>query len=96
MENAYLAILFGTAAANAAFFTEVVKELNAVSANRVKRAESAANTTALAFICDLPQADLAKRMTPLWRPEDRLWVIPLTNPILIDKAIMEWLRKHSK
>jgi hypothetical protein len=92
--NAYLALFFGKPEELRDFAKEAMQTLNKIADGKVKRAESAAGITAVAFVTDVPRQEIRKRLSPLWRPEQRLWIIPVAGALMIDKVLMDWVRKH--
>ena len=96
MKSSYIVLIFADAASAASYLREVAETVRAVSAGQMKRAESAPGITALAFVTDKDRAATMRALEPLWRMEQRLWVLPLDSdppPLFIDKAIADWARK---
>lgn len=93
---AYAAFIFAKQQDNISYMKDVAAVIKTLAGANFKRAESAAAITTLAFITQADRAAVTKAFLPLWRPEQRVWVFPLDGepkPILIDKALMEWVRK---
>jgi hypothetical protein len=94
----YLCLMFCKQEELRTFAKEVAEVLQRVAGSNIKRAESAAGVTAVAFISSWPSDRLHSAFWDLWRREQRVWVLPLSSRqgsnLMIDLAIMEWVRKH--
>lgn len=92
--KAYLAIVFAKhAAENQSYLAEVAAAIKSVAGNNLKRGENAASLTTIAFLTDKDDEFIRKIFLDLWRPENRTWVVPMDEPVLADKSIMDWIRK---
>lgn len=91
--NAYVALMFCKQADLRAFGPEVAAAIRQVAGTRFKYAEGAAGVVATGFMTDADWASITKAFAPLWRPEQRCWVLALQGQMLIDKALMDWCRK---
>jgi hypothetical protein len=92
--DAYLAFFFGKAEELRSFAAEAMAAITQLSEGKVKRAESAAGITAVAFMTSRSRSEIHKALEPYWRREQRLWVLPVKDALLIDKAIMDWVRRQ--
>lgn len=90
--NGYLALMFCSPQDLRSYAPDVMKVIQQVAGTNFKRGESAAHVTAIAFRSDKSPADISKAFQDLWRREQRTWVLPLDQPLLIDKALMDWSR----
>lgn len=88
----YLALMFCTQNDLRLYAPEVLKVIQQVAGTNLKRAESAANVTAIGFKSDRDEAFILRAFQDLWRPEMRTWVLPLDSPVLIDRALMAWAK----
>lgn len=91
--NAYLALMFCAQADLRSYAPEVAAVIQRVAGTNLKRAESAAGVSAIAFRTDMDDAAVMRAFQPLWRPEQRTWVLSLDRPVLIDSALMQWVSK---
>lgn len=96
---AYVAFVLAHEKDSISYMREVADAIKKLSGNNFKRGESAAAITAIAFITDRDRAATHMALSHLWRPEQRLWVLPLDSdpgPLLIDKKLMVWVRKQGR
>ena len=92
--KAYLAIVFSKQTAeNTTYFLEVAAAIKTIAGNNWKRGESLSATTTIAFLTSKDEEFIRRTFHDLWRPEQRTWVVPLDSPVLMDKSIMDWVRK---
>lgn len=91
--NGYLALMFCKPADLRSYAPEVMAAIQQVAGANFKRVESAAGVTAIAFRTDKDSEAIVKAFRDLWRPESRTWVLSLDDPLLVDRALMEWVRK---
>ena len=93
---AYVAFIFTNQTDNLSYMKEVAEAIKALAGSNLKRGESAAGMTAIAFVTNSDRATTLKALEHLWRTEQRLWVLPLDSepkPLLIDKALMTWIER---
>ena len=88
--KAFLALMFCKPQDVRTYALEVRTAIKSVAGDRMKYGEGGAGMTAIAFKSDLPVADVCKAFLPLWRAEQRTWVMSLEEQCLIDKALMTW------
>jgi hypothetical protein len=92
--DGYLALMFCNQQDLRSYAPDVMEVIQRVAGTSFKRGASAAGMTAIAFRSDKDEATIKKAFQDLWRPEQRTWVLPLDRPVLIDQALMEWVRKE--
>lgn len=92
--NAYMALIFCSKADLRSYGREVSDTIASLAGTRVKRSESTEHVVAVAFATSRPRTDVVKAFKDLWRPEQRTWVMPLEDPVLIDKSIMDWAKRQ--
>ncbi|MCD6674877.1 MAG: hypothetical protein LT106_18745 [Burkholderiaceae bacterium] len=90
----YLALVFCKKDDLRSYGAEVVAAIRSVAGERMKYAEGTSHLVAIGFATDRPSADIQRAFKPLWRAEQRTWVLPIESPLMIDLAIMEWLRRQ--
>ena len=94
--GAYVAFIFTSQKDNISYMKEVAEAIKKLAGNNMKRGESSAGITAVAFITDADPKAITKAFSHLWRPEQRVWVLPLDSdpgPLVIDQALMEWVSR---
>src|SRR5438105_12738986 len=89
-----MAFLFGKPDEIVAYAKELQPILQAISGGKLKRGESGSGITAIAFLTDLDAAEMHRRLEPLWRREQRLWILELTSWVFLDRSVADWLRKN--
>lgn len=90
----YLAVVFAKQLDSRSFLAEVAAAIKSVAGANMKYGDAAASVAAIAFITDKDAKVIHKAFADLWRPEQRVWVFPIESPIMVDKALMDWIRKN--
>lgn len=95
MMKPYIALVFCKAEDLKSYGAEVVAAIRSVAGDRMKYSEGTSHMVAIGFATDRAVADIQRAFEPLWRPEQRTWVLPLDEPVMVDRAIMDWLRRQA-
>lgn len=90
----YIALVFCKAEDLKSYGAEVVAAIRSVAGDRMKYSEGTSHMAAIGFATDRSADDIHRAFEPLWRREQRTWVLPIESPVMIDKAIMEWHRRQ--
>jgi hypothetical protein len=93
--QAYLALIFAKQEESRSYLLEVATAIKSVAGNNFKYGEGTASMAAIAFLSDKDSKIIRKVFDDLWRPEQRTWLIRLDSPVMIDRAIMNWVRKNN-
>jgi hypothetical protein len=88
--KAYLALTFADQKESRNYLAEVGAVVKAIAGDNFKRGAGAASVVAVAFLTDKDRSEICDAFKPLWRPEQRTWVLPLDQALLMDASLKDW------